>query len=122
VLAGDGYLCICKNKNRVKRIELYFNPKKMRQETLFYLDCLRKLGINNHYLRIVYSNESKNEAQEILTEVRNSFKNSNIRSAHGIHGIGGTIIIHRKSDIEKISPYKPFYPNNEHFEKFCKCW
>ena len=123
VLAGDGYVCI--DKNRIKRIELYFDPNKIDDEFLFYLNCLDILGLKNHYTKVYYKKNSKfleEKANEILKRVGNTHFNITVSSKSNIYGVGGAIFIHKKSDIEKLANFKLFYPNIRHYTNFYKYW
>lgn len=123
VLSGDGY--ICTELNRTKRIELYFNPNKMEEESIFYLNCLKTLEITNHNVRIYYPkyNEPLAErASQIVKEIQTRFNNIKVIPKSKMKGIGGTIFIHRIADIQKLANFKLFYPNIPHYNKFYKYW
>lgn len=123
VLAGDGYLCT--DKNRIKRIELYFDPNKIEDEFLFYLNCLKSLDIKNHYTKVYYQKNDKfleEKTKKIVKRIRNEFPNITISPKKNIHGIGGVVFIHRRSDIKKLVNFKLFYPNIKYYNKFYKYW
>jgi hypothetical protein len=123
ILAGDGYLCV--EQNRIKRIELYFDPRKTTGEALFYMELLRKLGLRGYAVRIYYpQNDSRrrNEAIRLAKELRRIFMNVKILPKSKIFGLGGTIFIHSKEDIRRLSPYNLFYPNICYNKTFYRLW
>lgn len=123
VLAGDGY--VCTEENRVKRVELYFDPNKIEEEFLFYLNCLKTLDVKNHYTKVYYQKNSEfleEKAREILKKIGNTSFNITVSPKNKIQGVGGAIFIHRKDDIQKLARFKLFYPNIQHYNKFYKYW
>ena len=124
VLSGDGHVYI-ENNSRVKRIELYFNANKIEEESLFYLNCLSVLGITHHNVRIHCPKNDRilaEKANKIVEEIHTVFSNVKIIPKNNIQGIGGTISIHKKSDIQKLANFELFYPNISHYNKFYKYW
>jgi hypothetical protein len=112
-------------QNRIKRIELYFDPRKTTGEALFYMELLRKLGLRGYAVRIYYpQNDSRrrNEAIRLAKELRRIFMNVKILPKSKIFGLGGTIFIHSKEDIRRLSPYNLFYPNISYNKTFYRLW
>ncbi len=123
ILAGDGYLCI--ERNRIKRIELYFDPNKTTDEALFYIKMLRRLGLERFAVRIYYCrNDSRrrDKAIRLAEEMRRIFTNVKIQPKRKIFGLGGTISIHSREDIGRLSPYNLFYPNTIYNKTFYRLW
>lgn len=123
ILAGDGYLCT--ENNRVKRIELYFDPNKVDDEGVFYLNCLKFLGLDSFNIRIYYDSDNKMgeiKAENIANILRQIFHNVKILPKKNLLGIGRTIFIHKREDIKKLSQFDLFYPNEIYNKKFYECW
>jgi len=120
LIAGDG--CIITENNRVKRIEIYFNPLKIDDEPLFYLKCLKLLNINHFYVTISYPLQRLVCAQKIANMLKKEYKNVTLVEKNRCKGLGGVIGIHRKDDISALSGYDPFYPHPKKYIKFQRCW
>ena len=120
LIAGDG--CIVTENNRVKRIEIYFNPLKIDDEPLFYLKCLKMLNINHFYITISYPPQRLLRAQKISKTLKKEHKNITLIKKNKSMGLGGAIGIHKKDDISALSSYNPFYPHPKKHIKFQRCW
>ncbi len=122
ILVGDGYLQT--ENNKVKRIELYFNPHKPEEEFFLYQKCLSVLGVKYYYVRLPYPKGNlllEERAEQIVSKLKEKFNNVKLQPKAGrIRGIGGVIIIHRKEDLTRLYPYAVFYPNKKHYERFYK--
>jgi hypothetical protein len=123
ILAGDGYLCI--EGKRIKRIELYFDPSKMNDEALLYIKMLRKIGLERFAVRVYYRRNDirqRDKAIRLSVEMLRICTNMKIQQKSKILGLGGTIFIHSREDIRKLSPYNLFYPNTRYNKTFYRLW
>ena len=92
---------------------------------MFYVSMLRGLGLERFAVRIYYPrNDSRrrDKATELAFELRRIFTNVKIQQKSKLLGIGGTIFIHSRQDIRKLSPYSLFYPNISYNKTFYRLW
>jgi hypothetical protein len=125
LLAGDGSCTERKKSNGIKRIELSFNPYKLEDEGLFYLDCMKILKLKYFYVKIICRDIKKKDiAKQIYRSLKRRVKNVKLRfhKSKNSKGMGGIIVIHNKKDLQKLYKFELFKPHDYNHSKFYRCY